>query len=1551
MTIILNSGNPVTTEADLNAALATANAEAAGAGAFEIDLGGSLSLNSALQAISLASGVSLDIHGGGATLDGGGAQGGFVVAAGSVTLQNMTIANTLARGADGGAASGGSAGLGGGVYVGATAAVTLGGVSFIADTALGGNGGGGNSGQNGEYLFRFFLEEGLGGQGGGGGAFGQGGGGGNGGVGRTDPYGYYHNNFVGGGGGGFGGGAGGNGGYGGSNSPAAGGGGGGGGGGGLGAGGDVYVESGGSLTISGASQWAGSAVSGGGGGGGNPGNNYGSTYNGLELPMNGADGAGGSGYGGAIFLRGGQTLTFAPGAGQTEAVLGSIADVSGSSGSSDPAGAGALTLNGAGLLNLAAANSFIGGITIQSGALELSAAGAAGGGGIAFGGAGEILEVTTAALAGGALGNLLTGFSAGDEIDLLGIAANGVTINASNQLIATQDGAAVAQFNLGPAQPYVSVISDGAGGTLIVAEANPPPAVSLPLSPYVNAGQTVSLGAIGLSDPAADTAGAPVTLTLSDIAGVLQATGPGVTGSGTSSLTIAGTSAQVGTALATLSYVAPTAGGGVDDRLFIHAADGLGGVSETSLRIYVSQPVTTEAQLNTAILRADAAVAGSGGVTITLAADVAFDSELSAINLHAGVSLDIQGNGHVLDGGGAHRGLFVYSGAVSVENLTLQNMVAAGGAGAGTGGGGAGLGGGLFVANDAAHAAPGAVTLSNVNFVGDSASGGGGGATREKGGGGGGLGGAGNAADGGGGGVGASAAGGAFLTDTNVEPFLGMPGPGGPGSPGILVGTGAGNGGGGAGGSTAIYISGSNFFGPIFGTSYFGGAGGGVGGGLGSGDGRDGASVTQEGLGGSGGWGGGGGGGDVAGGAGGFGGGGGGGSLFAGTYVLGGFGGFGGGGGGGVSGGGGGVAGGSVFGGGAGSYGGGGGVGAGGDIFVQSGASLTIVGQASLGQGAVSGGAGAPGAGSGQAYGSGLFLQGAQSVTLAPGAGQTLTIAGVIADITGSHDASGATGAGALIVAGAGTLVLSAANTFTGGLTIDSGAVELAGVGAAGSGTITLAGTAALVFDAVATPGDGQIFADPIAGFANGDRIDLRGLTYTQDATAVMTGGVLTVSSNGQSLRLNLPSATASSYYAHPDAVHGVVITTTPSPRSAWKSPVTADWSAGSDWTAGAAPNDASTDLTISAPGAYTVSIAAGETYAAESLNFANPRGVLNLAGTLNLSGGLTVTGGRVAVSGVLNGAAFLIGGTSVSGTGRVTGQLHNFGSVTATGGLLTLGGPVTGVGGTLTIASGATLETGAAVGGGQTILFKTGPGQLRLDDPADFAGAIARLGPGQTIDLAGFTATRDRFASGTLSLFNGAAQVASLAIGGTYARKVFALSSDGAGGTLIALAPDAAPKVIAPTSLTDHATSPLAISGVSITSATAAAAQETLTVTVSDLAGVLAVSTGAGGAAVYKAGPTALTLVGSLDQVNGALATLTYAETAVGMDKISLLAGNGNGLSGRGAITVMVPAAVNAVSRFVQAMAGVTDAGAPIASRSWDPGTRGAVSALVKPN
>ncbi len=133
----------------------------------------------------------LTIVGNGATIDmsqanGGAGDRGFFVAAGNVTLENMTIANGVAAGGHGVNGGGGGAGLGGGVFVanlvqqgmaGYTQAanVTLDGVTFTGNQAVGGSGSpsiyasGGGGGMGGDGGLQHVGTLGMIGGGGGGG--------------------------------------------------------------------------------------------------------------------------------------------------------------------------------------------------------------------------------------------------------------------------------------------------------------------------------------------------------------------------------------------------------------------------------------------------------------------------------------------------------------------------------------------------------------------------------------------------------------------------------------------------------------------------------------------------------------------------------------------------------------------------------------------------------------------------------------------------------------------------------------------------------------------------------------------------------------------------------------------------------------------------------------------------------------------------------------------------------------------------------------------------------------------------------------------------------------------------------------------------------------------------------------------------------------------------------------------------------------------------------------------------------------------------------------
>ena len=503
---------------------------------------------------------------------------------------------------------------------------------------------------------------------------------------------------------------------------------------------------------------------------------------------------------------------------------------------------------------------------------------------------------------------------------------------------------------------------------------------------------------------------------------------------------------------------------------------------------------------------------GSSTQVVNIQTDVTLSGPLSPLFN----SVTINGNGHTVSGGGTQRifmvgvdsatqtsaaatgSIIAQSQNVTINSLTLANGLAQGGAGGG--GGGLGAGGALFV-NQSAK-----VTLSDVSFSGNQAKGGAGGGRLGGGGGlggdggttvysgGGGIFGQGNTSVSGGGGgifgnggVGSFGAGGGGGYSGNgggalgagVNGALSVGGLSGSGGAGAFGGSGGNNGGGGGsggggGGGGGFGGSPGNVNGGNGGIGGGGGSGstgasGGVGG-YGGGGGAGGFAGPSGGNGGLGGFGGGGGAG-FNGGNGGFGGGGAGGGNAV-NSSNGGFGGFGGGGGAGLSGGfgGRGFDGPGGFGGGNGGGGGSGGGGAmGGAVFVASGGSLTIVGNGTTsctgGAGAcVTGGTGgSSAAGNGSAFGSGFFVEGGTNVTFGAG---NYTVADVIADLNGSagntttpNGLGGIGGASSITKDGAGTLTLSANNTYTGATTVNSGALIVNGSIASSNLTVNAGGT------------------------------------------------------------------------------------------------------------------------------------------------------------------------------------------------------------------------------------------------------------------------------------------------------------------------------------------------------------------------------------------------------------------------------------------------------------------------------------------------------------
>ena len=110
----------------------------------------------------------------------------------------------------------------------------------------------------------------------------------------------------------------------------------------------------------------------------------------------------------------------------------------------------------------------------------------------------------------------------------------------------------------------------------------------------------------------------------------------------------------------------------------------------------LTSTVSSASQLSAAIEGIDNESKADGGngthyvITLAAGATLTESADISAIDLTGKDTLTIGGQAATFDRAGKYRGLFVYSGATTIENLTVENAIAQGGAASWAAGGGAG---------------------------------------------------------------------------------------------------------------------------------------------------------------------------------------------------------------------------------------------------------------------------------------------------------------------------------------------------------------------------------------------------------------------------------------------------------------------------------------------------------------------------------------------------------------------------------------------------------------------------------------------------------------------------------------------------------------------------------------------------------------------------------------------------------------------------------------------------------------------------------------------
>ncbi len=171
--------------------------------------------------------------------------------------------------------------------------------------------------------------------------------------------------------------------------------------------------------------------------------------------------------------------------------------------------------------------------------------------------------------------------------------------------------------------------------------------------------------------------------------------------------------------------------------------------------------------------------------------------------------------------------------------------------------------------------------------------------------------------------------------------------------------------------------------------------------------------------------------------------------------------------------------------------------------------------------GSVTGGlAGGVGAGAGSAAGSGMFLQNGTVTTFSVSGGNVATISDAIAGDATQSAALAATGNGtgtsAIVKTGAGTLILTGANSYTGGTTVSAGILQ----GNTASLPGNIINNAALVFDQATT----GTYAGAISGTGamtkqNTGTLILTGANSYTGGTTISAG---TLQGNSTSLQGNI---------------------------------------------------------------------------------------------------------------------------------------------------------------------------------------------------------------------------------------------------------------------------------------------------------------------------------------------------------------------------------------------------------------------------------------------
>ncbi|MEO8926907.1 MAG: hypothetical protein ABI306_07055, partial [Caulobacteraceae bacterium] len=207
--------------------------------------------------------------------------------------------------------------------------------------------------------------------------------------------------------------------------------------------------------------------------------------------------------------------------------------------------------------------------------------------------------------------------------------------------------------------------------TTIKVNVNAPPTITVGGAQILSQGVTAAIPGVSIADPEAVFANETLTVTLADTVGLLSATGTGITGSGTTSLTLTGSLAQVNADLTTL---ADTEGSPGSDTITVNANDGRGGMAtQETIGLTISGTPAVTAPANVTLPQGKATAIG--GVSLSESNTTAGETFTTTLTDTAGL---LSATGAGVSGSGTTS--LTITGSLSQVNADLATLTASEGA-------------------------------------------------------------------------------------------------------------------------------------------------------------------------------------------------------------------------------------------------------------------------------------------------------------------------------------------------------------------------------------------------------------------------------------------------------------------------------------------------------------------------------------------------------------------------------------------------------------------------------------------------------------------------------------------------------------------------------------------------------------------------------------------------------------------------------------------------------------------------------------------------------